>query len=80
VSARGRDTRLVFVDARELPDSYRLVGRYRIKDGQLTVTINLFRGPKKAGGFTVAGTKAKADELVARIIAETEKQLDKPAP
>jgi hypothetical protein len=80
VSARGRDARLVFVDARDLPDAYRLAGRYRIQESKVTVSINLFQGKKKAAQFSVSGDKRKVADLVAKIIGETEKRLDKPVP
>ncbi len=80
VSARGRESRLVFVDARELPDAYRLAGRYRMEDAKVTVTVNLFQGKKKAGQFSVSGEKTKVAELVAKIIGEMEKHLGAPLP
>ncbi len=67
----------MFVDAREFPDAYRLAGRYRIKDGQVTVTVNAFRGGTKVDTFTVQGRQNQVDNLVTKIADEAEKRLAK---
>jgi hypothetical protein len=75
VSARSGPATLVFVDARELPDACRLAGRYRVKDGQVTVSVNLFNAKKRIARFTVSGKKTEIDALAERIVQEAEKRL-----
>ena len=41
-SARGQQAELVFVDATELPEAYKLVGRYRLKGEQIELTHRSF--------------------------------------
>ena len=65
----------MFVDAREMPDAYRVVGRYAAAQGKVTVTLRLVGGKDKVAPFTVAGDAAKPDELAARVAAEVEKRL-----
>lgn len=77
LSVRGPQTPLVFVDAREFPDAFRLAGRYRIKDGEITVTLNVFRGITKVDTFTVQGRRNQLDNLVTMISDEIEKRLAK---
>jgi hypothetical protein len=75
---RGTQGGVAFVDARELPDSYRLAGRYRIEDQKAIVSINLYQGKKLINQFTVTGQTTAVDDLAARIVAETEKRLAAP--
>src|SRR5262249_7608550 len=77
VSSRGDHSRLVFVDAREMPDAYELVGRYRVEKGQVTVTLKLIRGTEKPAPFEVTGEESKPDELAGRIAAEAEKRFSR---
>jgi hypothetical protein len=76
-SARGRDARLVFVDARDMPDAYRLAGLYKVDNNKVTVAVRLVRGKEKGVRFTVTGDKGRVEELAARIVAEAEKLLGK---
>ncbi len=75
-SARGEETRLVFVDARELPGAYQLLGRYRIEGDKVRVVVRLARERGKAERFAVEGEKSRADELAARVVAEVQKRLE----
>lgn len=74
-SARGSAAAIVFVDARDMPDGYRLVGRYKTADGKTSVAAKLFRNSHVAIEFTVAGTADKPDDLAGRIVAEVEKRV-----
>jgi hypothetical protein len=74
-SARGREARLVFVDAREMAGACRLNGRYTVKGDQVSVTVNLAVGTDKRERFTVTGKKAEVEALVSQIVQEVEKRL-----
>src|SRR5262249_38164117 len=74
-SARGSKAALVFVDATDLPDTYRLAGRYRIAGNKVTVTLNLFLEKRKLARLSVTGEKDRLDDLAARILAAVAKQL-----
>jgi hypothetical protein len=76
VSSRGRDAGLVFVDASEFPDAYRLGGRYKVDGETMTVTVTVYRGKKeKIDTFKAAGPKDKLDEMADRISRDVEKLL-----
>jgi hypothetical protein len=66
-SARGREAPLVFVDAREYPEAYRLAGRYRVEGEQAVVDVRIRRGSEEVGRFSVEG---EPDALAGRIVAE----------
>ena len=51
VSTRGDAARLVFVDAREMPETYQLAGRYRIDGDKVQVTV-LFLAARRGRGAT----------------------------
>jgi WD40 repeat protein len=74
-SARGRNARLVFVEAREMADAYQLAGRYKTEGDKVTVIVRLARGKEKAVRFTATGSKAKVEELAATIVREMQKRL-----
>ena len=46
-SSRGRGTRVVFVDAREMSDAYQLAGLYRADGDRVNVTVRLARAGEK---------------------------------
>jgi len=70
-----KDARLVFVDGRDLPNSFRVVGRYQTKDGKTTVNANVFQQQKQVRKFTVTGDEKKPDELARNLAAELEKSI-----
>ena len=74
-SARGHDANFVFVDARELPDSYRLRGRYRIDDGNVEVEARLFQQREAAAEFSIRGKQDNIDDLASKILQEVQKHL-----
>ena len=80
VEVRGTQTGVVFVDARAMPDSYHVVGRYKIDGENVTVSINLFQDKKRIQQFTIAGKTTALDYLASQIVAETEKNLGSPTP
>jgi hypothetical protein len=74
-SARGPQASLVFVDARELPDAYRLRGRYRIRDGWVQIDARLFQQRELAAEFSVRGKEEDVDDLATQIVQEVERRL-----
>lgn len=72
-SIRGSKRGVVFVDAREIPDGYRLIGRYKTSDGKTTVTAKLFCDQQKPIEFSITGESKQPDELAQKIVAEVEK-------
>lgn len=80
IEVRGTQSGVVFVDARAMPDSYRVVGRYHIDGEKATVSVNLFQDKKRIQQFTITGKTTAVDDLAGQIVAETEKQLGSPNP
>jgi WD40 repeat protein len=78
-SARGGPAPLVFVDAADFPDAYRLVGQYDVADNKVRVTVNLFQGRVKTTQFETTGTSDDLAELAKQIVATAEKSLAPPA-
>jgi len=76
IEVRGTKEGVVFVDAREMPDSYRVAGRYSLDGEKVSVSVNLFQDKKRLRQFTVTGKATAVDDLAASIVAETEKQLN----
>jgi hypothetical protein len=73
VSTRGRPASLVFVDAKDLPNAYRLAGRYRLDNGKVTVVVNVFQASRKAGQFSITGDRTNLEALVNQIVEAAEK-------
>ncbi len=76
VEVRGTQGGIVFVDARALPDGYRVAGRYRIDGEKVTVSVKLSQDKKRILPFTISGKTTAMDDLAARVVAETEKQIN----
>jgi len=67
VAAKGQ-ANLIFVQAKEFPEAYRIRGQYSVKGNEVEVKINIFRGKEKVGNFTIKGSTDKIDNLVNEII------------
>ena len=74
-SSRSQGAPLVYVDALEFPDAYRLAGRYQVEDEKIEVRIKVFRGKEDAGELTVAGNTADIAQVAADILKETEQLI-----
>ena len=68
--------RFVFVDAREFPESFRLRGRYRIKDGRVTVKVRLLHQRETTAEFSIQGRQHQIDALSGSILRELQKRLE----
>ncbi len=77
ISARGRSASLIFVDADEFPQAYKLSGRYKISEGNVTVTVYLLVGKETKGNFQIMGNVGNIEQLVADILKETEGWIPK---
>jgi WD40 repeat protein/uncharacterized caspase-like protein len=75
VSGRGQQAPLVFVDARDLPDAYRLQGRYKVDGERVMVELRVFQRKTKVATLTVQGTKGDLSNLAARIVQQVEKSM-----
>ena len=74
ISSRGRTSPLVFVDAAELPDAYRLAGRYEVEDDKVKVKLKLIAGDDRKP-LTVEGKKSDLLQLATDIAEETKRLL-----
>jgi len=67
VSSKGLQN-LIFINAKEFPDAYRIRGQYSLNGDEVELKLNLFRGKEKAGSFTIKGNKNNLDALVNEIV------------
>jgi hypothetical protein len=75
VSARGAKAPLVFVDAREFPDAYRIAGQYVVDAGKVTVRFRLFRGKERSETVTVEGTTEGLSALAAAVVSTAQRLI-----
>lgn len=66
ISSKGLSP-IIFVQAKEFPEAYRIRGQYTIKGDKVEIKINLFKGKVKAGSFTVSGNKNEIEEIIMTI-------------
>ena len=76
-SARGRDASLVFVDADDFPQAYKLSGRYKQTDGNVSVTVYLLVGKESEGSFEMTGNVGNMEQLAADILKKAESWISK---
>jgi len=75
-SARGGEAPpLVFVDARDLPAAYRILGRYRIEADKVKVEVRLSGAGREAERFLVKGNRQDPGALATRILEEIERRI-----
>ena len=74
VSTRGSQAPLVFVDAAQLPNAYRLAGRYQVDGEDVTVAVQLSKGKERIR-FTVEGQLTEIAQIAGEIGEETQKHF-----
>ena len=67
---------VVFVDAKALPDGWRIKGGYSVAGETITVKANVLRGETRVGTFEQKGTKEKLDELARNVFAAARKTVE----
>ena len=67
LSSTGRDATIVFIDAKEFPEAYTLIGQYEIKDLDMKVNLKLFKNEKEQENFIVSGKTNDIEKLVSKI-------------
>jgi hypothetical protein len=65
----------VFVDALELPSAFLPVGRYKIQDDQVEVTVALGQEDQRTR-LTVSGTLSDVDSLAEKVVSEISRTVD----
>lgn len=70
ISARGDNSKILYMTATNSPDVYTLTGRYEVKGNNITVKVNLKQNREIKNRFEISGTKDKLDELAAAIAAK----------
>lgn len=66
-SARGGDSKLVYVTATNAPDAYMLTGRYEVKGDELMMKVNIKQGKEIKYRFETKGSKANLKALAERV-------------
>jgi WD40 repeat protein len=74
-ATRSGQSGLVFVDADEFPGAWELRGRYRVRNGRVTVTVLVFQGNVELARFDVSGETATTAELAVEIVRQAESRL-----
>jgi hypothetical protein len=67
ISTKGTGTPIVFVNAKEYPDAYRIRGQYAIAEDKINARVNVFRDKEKVASFTLTGNKNKIQEFADEI-------------
>ena len=76
-AGRGRAAGLSFVEAKEMADSYLLVGLYRVEGDAVTVTVGVKAGATRVAQLPpLTGDKTKLAELAAAVVAEARKAVE----
>jgi WD40 repeat protein len=70
LSAGPGDPELIFIEAKEFPDAYRIRGAYSITGNTAEVTVNIFLGSNKAGSFVLKGDKTSLGPLSESIVGK----------
>jgi hypothetical protein len=68
-SARGRDARLLFVDADRFPEAYELVGQYSVQDKTISVHALLWQGDRSVAEIKLTGSTDSIDQLAGQLAA-----------
>jgi len=67
VSAKGQAP-LIFIQAKQFPEAYRIRGQYSITGETVSVRVNLFKGRTKEAGFTIDGNSNNMEDLAKDIV------------
>jgi WD40 repeat protein len=72
VSSKAASSMIIFIEAKEYPEAYRIRGAYSITGDQVDITVNLFLGNEKAGSFNVKGKKSDMEKLAEEIVTKAQ--------
>ena len=65
----------VFIEGKDLPEAYKIIGRYRVAGETVTVNIRLFQGDRDVAKYEVKGEKGQLDQLAREIVRQTQTRL-----
>ncbi len=65
-SAKGNESTIVFVDVKEFPDAYKLIGRYKREIDKITLTLRVKQGQEVIANLTLSGSTA--DDIVKQLL------------
>jgi len=69
-SARGADSKIIYVTTTNSPDAYLLIGRYDVKGEELTVKVNVKQGKEIKFRFEVKGRINNIKELAEMVVQQ----------
>lgn len=72
LSARGADAPMLYMEAKDYPGAYALVGRYTVKDEAVQIKCKVMRATAQVGEFVVTGQKSKLAELAKLVLARAQ--------
>lgn len=75
LATRGTDSKIVYVTATNSPDAYSLSGRYTLKSGIITMTVNLKQNKSVKTKFVVSGTKDKLTDIAAEVVRKATEMI-----
>lgn len=74
ITAKGKTAELLFIEAKDYPNSWELSGTYKIEGDTITADCLLFRNEQEKT-FSVKGSKADLPGLVASMLTEVKKLI-----
>jgi hypothetical protein len=67
---------VVFLDAREFPDAYRIAGRYVIEGDRVTVRLRVFRGRERSETVTAEASVEDLGVLAEIVVSAAQRLLE----
>jgi WD40 repeat protein len=68
-SSKGIESTIVFVDVKEFPEAYKLIGRYKRENNQVILTLKVKQGTEIIANVSITGTNAEdvVNQLLKKI-------------
>ena len=71
-TSKGNISNIIFIEAKDFPDAYRIRGQYSLDGETVVLTANLFKGKEKAGSFNITGKKSEVEKLAEDLVKQAE--------
>ena len=70
ISARGTESKIVYVTATNSPDAFTLSGRYDVKNNEVSIRVSIKKNNETKYRFEEKGSKDKLKELVEALVTK----------
>jgi WD40 repeat protein len=75
-SSKGKESKMVFAERSQLPESYKLIGIYQLSGNRVEVTVRVKKGNSEIQKFVITASSDEIEKLAREILRQVNMQLE----